>query len=354
MKKIISIISALAILAAMTSCGSKSSDSGKEKNEGYNNFFFSTNPDGVIYHGTDGFAYTFDYSTNESALLCNLPNCTHTTSECLANNLKVQLHLPIIYEGNAYYFVNMTGNKDVDGKNLLDLKTYMMKYDFSKSEVSNVAKITDFNYDINSGGYLIGSDYYVIMVIGNPKYDESGNVTSSSSGGGGNLFRINFDSGEYADLGEVFDYEELKRTNPNAACSTSMDIAGKCGDKLYIGITYSEADLSYESAIFSGWAGEVYSFDLITKEFEKVTDNRTSCVNNGYITYFKSNEDQTIVIQNAESGEITEGPVAKNTNTISVFDDRLWHDAMCYDIASGKDVKISDMEGLSETFSLYY
>ncbi len=326
---------AMVCIIIATSCNSHK-DNNKNTNEAFNNFYFINMNDSAIYK-YDGSAYVIDYESMESSTLCNIPNCTHSSADCIVNICRINSQLPIIYNGSAYYFINSNSFAEKNGKSVLDLKTDIKKYDFNNNKISHITTIDGFNMEINSGGYLIGSDYYFINTYGNPRYDDAGNVTMTTNGGGGNLFSINLETGKITDYGEVFDYEKLKETYPASANSTSIQITGKIDNNLFINIHYVKEDTADFSAPFSG---ETYTFNLDTHKYEKYDDYFSTCSMNGYHTYFIDEDNTKLEIKNIKTGEITKGPEITGFNTISVIDDKIWHDSKCFDIKTGKEMEI--------------
>lgn len=347
MKKItLLIISALSSLT-LISCSADKNSSYTNSNEIFNNWYDVTMEDSAIYHDAARNATIIDYETMETSLLCHIPNCSHSNSECLVNILKNSSQLPIIYNNCAYYFINFSSYKEVDGKTTLDLKTQVQKYDFNNRTITNVAEIEGANANDSGGCYLIGSDYYFTTNYGNPTYDELGNVSSSKGGGGGNLFSVNLENGKITDYGEIFDYEKLKTTYPAARNSTSMYLMGKIDNELYIRVSYVKDEVTDEmmmNGINPLWYGSTYSFDLNTHEFEKRDDTFSLCYMNGYHVYLSENSDSKLMIENIETGEVYDGPETFAYNAITVFDDKLWYESKCYDIKSGTEKMISDLD----------
>ena len=332
---------AMVCIIFATSCNSHK-DNKKNTNEAFNNFYFINMNDSAIYK-YDGSAYVIDYESMESSTLCNIPNCTHSSADCIVNICKINSELPIVYNSSAYYFVNSDSFAEKNGKSVLDLKTDIKKYDFNNNKISHVTTIDGFNMDISSGGYLIGSDYYFINTYGNPRYDDAGNVTMTTNGGGGNLFSINFETGKVTDYGEVFDYEKLKETYPASANSTSIQITGKIDNNLFMNIHYQKEECTIEmmqNGDVPPFSGETYTFNLDTHKYEKYDDYFSTCSMNGYHTYFTDEYNTKLEIKNIKTGEITKGPEITGFNTISVIDDKIWHDSKCFDIKTGKEMEI--------------
>lgn len=191
----------------MSSCNSENVNTNDV--EVFNNWYYVRMNDGIIYHDLELNIKLLDCATMDSALLCNVPNCSHTNSECIMEVLKKNSQLPVIYNGSAYFFENQKNFIEKDGKNALDFKFKLKKYNFSNCEYSDCVEVNDCAVNESGGCYLVGSEYYFTTYYGNPTYDKAGNVTSSSSGGNGNLFSINLDTGKVTDYGPIFDYEKL-------------------------------------------------------------------------------------------------------------------------------------------------
>ena len=165
-KKIMLIFTSICLISA-TSCNTQK-DNNKNTNEAFNNLSEIRMDNSAIYD-YDGSAYVIDYESMESSILCNIPNCTHSSADCIVNICRINSQLPIVYNGSAYYFINSDSFAEKNGKSVLDLKTDIKKYDFNNNKISHVTTIDGFNTEFNSGGYLIGSDYYfiILMVIQN-------------------------------------------------------------------------------------------------------------------------------------------------------------------------------------------
>lgn len=347
MKKITILILSTLCSLTLISCGADKKSSYKNSGEIFNNWYDVRMDDSAIYKNTAGNAFIIEYETMETGLLCNIPNCSHSNSECLVNILKSSSQLPIIYNNCAYYFINFSSYKEVDGKTTLDMKTQVQKYDFNNRTITDVAEIEGANANESGGCYLIGSDYYFTTNYGNPKYDEMGNVIASNSGGGGNLFSVNLESGKVTNYGEVFDYDEIKKTYPVARNSTSMYLMAKIDNKLYIRVSYCKEE-STEEMMMNGitplWYGSTYTFDLNSHKFEKRDDTFSLCYMNGYHVYLAENSDSKLMIENIETGEVYDGPETFAYNAVTVFDDKLWYESKCYDIKSGTEKIISELD----------
>lgn len=346
MRKRITILSAIfMMLASSVSCGTTDNKKNyKNSAETFNSWYYVQMDESSIYKENNR-AYLLDFDSMETTTLCNVPNCSHKSSDCIVFNLSIEDQLPVIYNNSAYYFENTSSFTEVDGKSVLDLSFKIKKYDFANRNFSDVVEIKNFNANISSGCYLVGSKYYFTTNIGNPEYDEAGNVTATNTGGGGNLFCVDLANGKTTDYGEIFDYESLKKEYPFAQSSLSMYLMGKIESKLYIGINYIKQDVTQEM-MKNGkspiWSGETYTFDLHNYKIEKLDDEFSMCSMNDYHSYFEGDQNVKLTLQNIKTGEIFSGPDILSWNAMTIFDDKVWHDdAKCFDIKTGEETTVS-------------
>lgn len=346
-KKIAISVSALMLLISSVSCASKDKQNHNNSAEAFNNYYYVRMDDNIIY-SENSIPYILDCESMDTAILCNIPNCSHKSSDCIISNLAVEDQLPIIYNNNVYYFVNSKEFTENNEKVELELSSKLKKYSFADRVFSDVAKINNFNANVSSGCYLIGSEYYFTTNTGNPIYDDAGNVGGTNTGGGGNLFSINLDSGKVTDYGTIFDYESLKSEHPAALNSLSMYLMGKIDNKLYIGVNYVKQELTpemMENGETPIWSGETYTFDLDSHKIELLDSYFSMCSMNDYHSYYSDEQNKTITLQNVKTGEIFNGPDILSWNAMTIFDDKVWHDdARCFDIKTGEETKVSSYD----------
>ena len=78
---------------------------------------------------------------------------------------------------------------------------------------------------------------------------------------------------------------------------------------------------------------------------EKYNDEFSMCSMNDYHSYFTNDQNTLLTLQNVRTGEIYNGPDIVSWNAMSIFDDKVWHDdAKCFDIKTGKEVKVSSFD----------
>lgn len=344
MKRIFVYLFIVPCLILSTSCKETGENRAINNLEVFNNWYEVRAEDYALFFDKGGNPSVINYETMETTILCNVPNCTHTTSSCINLYLKDSLQLPVIYNDCMYFFVNVKSYSEEDGKMLLDLETQIRKYDFNNMSTEDVAVIEGVNANDSGGCYLVGSDYYFTANYGNPKYDELGNVISSNTGGGSSLFSVDLSNGKITKYGKVFDEETLYNEYPSAINSTTTYLMGKNKNELYIGISYVKEDITPEK-LESGFVpviyGETYTFNIDAHQFNKIDNNFSMCSMNGYHTYFPEENDKELFIENIETGEIIVGPEILSYNAMSLFNDKVWHDSKCFDIKNKKDIEIS-------------
>lgn len=327
MKKAISILLSMATLL-LYSC---KSNVNKNNQEQLNCWFNVNIGDSLIYRDSkSNTPMLIDYEKMIANDLCNIPNCSHTSTDCITTGVNAEEQLPVIYNNCAYYFINSCNMKQETGKNVLDLKCNIMKYDFNEMKTSKVTTIYDCNVDTSVSSILINSEYYFTTNYGNPKYDETGNIVSTSNIGGGNLMSINLDNNTITDYGEIFDYEKLKEEYPSAANSTSKTIVGRSKNVLYITATYRKED--FKISEWPEYYGKTYTFDLESKKIKFVDDIFTLSVSDDYIAYLLSTNNTKMLIKNTETDSIISGPHIETFNNISIFNDMVWYNSKCFNI----------------------
>lgn len=347
-KTLICLFIALSVVSGIIlaiSCNERKETLKVNDTEIFNNWYEVRGEDYALFFDNSGNPSVIDYETMNIALLCNIPNCSHNTNECLISLLKSSDQLPVLYENEAYFFENSTRYIEKDGKIALNLSFKLKKYNFNSCQITDVAEFKGFNVNTDDGCYLVGSDYYFTANVGNPIYDELGNVASFSTSGGGDLFCINLDNGKITDYGEVFDYELLKNEYPSAGNSLSMYLMGKIEDKLYINVNYMKTSITPEM-LQNGetpvWSGETYTFDINSHKIDNLNDELSMCSMNDYHSYFTDNQNKVLTLQNVKTGEIYNGPEIISWNAMTILDDKVWHDdAKCYNIKTEEETKVS-------------
>lgn len=333
MRKLYAMIICAAMLCTGASCGEKNKSSGSGELLNYRGKIVTD--EGILNGGT-----MLKLDTLEEVALCNVPNCSHRSAECLS--VSVGDYTPIIYNNCAYYFVNYEERVEVDGKTDYEFKTMAMKYDFSDMQTSKIAEYQGGKAD--DSGYLIGSEYYFTVNNGDPEYDEAGNISSIGNGGGSAMLSINLETAEITEYGEVFDWEEYKKLYPHI----QTHFIGKYGDELYLVVYLNDG---------ASAASRLVTFDIKTHEFREVSDDYVKAMDGKHIVYISQNgnmknDDWTLLpydcdydfhINNLETGETT---VIEDVilPTVSVCDGRVWYDNKCFDIKTGKIAVVNNYE----------
>ena len=265
-KKILSLTLAAAML---TGCG------GAEQNNDNKVTTFDyghggTYEDGLIYNfGIDQPTSFLDYATMEKTPLCAMPNCTHLTSGCLAQQIGMN---PVFYGDYIYYFTTGYGFEDVPEGHQFFMSSKLYKAKLDTSEVEKVVEFTDcIPDDWNCAFVLIGSK---LWFMGNDKNDEPTEeslsyhyIPSSDTPGAHFMCSIDLDTGEYVNYGQVC--EEF-RDSEYWGQSNNAVLKGIYNGKLQIGLEYTindHAGFDYMTVDPDDiWVEANYEFDPETGE----------------------------------------------------------------------------------------
>ena len=162
---------------------------------------------GLLFNtgGGNTIEYFLDYETLEKSPMCAMPNCTHTTSTCLAKDMGVN---PVIYGDCIYYFKCSHNFKEVpEGHQFyMSSKLYRAKLDSSETEL--VCEFTDcVPDDWNSAFILIGNTLWFIGDDKNPRDTEYSKelhyMPSSDTPGAHFMCSIDLNTGKYTNHGQI-------------------------------------------------------------------------------------------------------------------------------------------------------
>lgn len=275
-KKILSI--ALAALM-LTACGEK-----KEKPKSDVHLIISGNTyeNGMIYNAGTWPNETIrflDFTSLETAPLCAVPNCTHSSSssECLTRVVKDNCMLVDDY---LYYFV--TNGQGGLGEMVATpdgyahrMESKLMRVSLDSSETETVCTFTDSLVRSEEDFLLIDETMYFITFDPDPKYTENGGYEGFGDGGGYDfLCSININTGEYTNYG-YFCYVEDEY--PTADASSGARISGYYEGNIILEYSFSkelpEVDENGipldDEAIIENWVYYAYEFNPETKEFTR-------------------------------------------------------------------------------------
>lgn len=308
---------------------------------------------GMFYHSSGMYdstvEYFLDYETMEKTPICAMPNCTHTTSSCLATQMGVN---PVIYNGYIYYFKTSYNYKDVPEGHQFYMNSKLYKASLDTSETQVVAEFTDcIPDDWNSDFVLIGSTLWFVGDDKNPKSTEYSEqmhyLPSSDTAGAHFMCSIDLDTGKYTNHGEIC--EECRTSEYWEQCN-GAHIKGVYNGKLQISLQYGIADGSMDIENREEWEEKrktqdpderisfsTYEYDTKTGECVK-TDRRfaIAATEDTFVGCDYNADDNILYV--THNGEER---VFEDSANVFILGDKLF---MC----SGKENKWIDMNDWSE------
>ena len=272
---------------------------------------------GMLYNANiaNPVEYFLDYETMEKSPLCAMPNCTHTTSSCLAKDMGVN---PVIYGDCVYYFKCSYGYEDVPEGHQFYMKSKLIKAKLDTSETETLVEFTDCMPDPeNSKFILIGSKLWFVGDDKNYELDDYGRdmhyLPSSDTPGAHFMCCIDLETGKYVNHGEIC--EEYK-TSEFWGQSNFATIKGVYNGKIQISLQYRTTDGRIDLDNREGWEEKqrtedpddnavfaTYEYDVKTNECTK-TDRKFVVEASGDtfvgFDYQPDNEIDMYVIHNGE------------------------------------------------------
>ncbi len=302
-KNIISLLLIPVIVLSGCSKNNSSKNSNKEvKNSTVQ--FIAENADyyknGVIF-GRDK-AMFLDFDTMEKAPLCAMPNCNHTTSDCLA---QIVGNKPIFYNNCVYFFYSNYGdvNETTNGYEFY-IDSKLMKASLDSSETETVCEFHDCSPVEKVGNYVLyDNEIFFVGDDRNPTKDDYGGIGWGSSGGYHFLCSINLDTGKYTNYGSIYDGD---KEYEGADYSSDANIIGIYDNKMYIRYSFCKDNEALQSGIID-YTDISFEFDFKSKTWKEAELPYTPYMNEDcYIYYDRESKNVKVIYQGKES-EINPG-----------------------------------------------
>ncbi len=295
MKKIIICI-LLSLSLLLCSCSKNDNVNIKETNS--KNYIYVMYGNNVYDNGLiagENPAVFYDFETMEKAVLCSRPNCTHTTSECMGNNVG---NCPMLYNGYLYYFSWNDEIKELgNGERKYLIFSKLFRASLNNSEIETVAEFKDCaprEYD----GYLLYND--VIYFTGdnmNPTEDEYGNIVTSNQGGTHYFCSIDLKMGKYINYGSIYDGD--KRYS-EASHSSSARILGYYNSKIIIQYEFNPIPVEPQELdkfdFRANFIQLTFEFDPETKEMKESNIPTTSYMDENTYVYADIKTNKSYVV----------------------------------------------------------
>ena len=258
--------------------------------------------------GTPNKTVYIDYGTMKKSALCAVPNCTHSSSSCLA----AQAYYPVIYKNCVYFFTHNESVKDTpDGPELsMDSKLKKAYLDSSETEVE--CSFTDSVPRNSEAMVIIGDKLYFSAYDPDATPDEYGSLSYKTGGGYEYLCSIDLDSGEYRNYGSICYVED---EYPAADNSSHSFISGAADGKIFITYGFKKDNASKDFTYYS------FEFDTKTEKYSRSSLPALLCAE-GNVYAWLDIEAQTLHIQ--EAGKQYEVKYTSYSNSAKILGDKLF------------------------------
>lgn len=324
MKKV--LVYCLIFCLTFCSCGKK------ENKTDNTNVFIKSGADyyqnGIIMG--DETAMFLDFDTMEKAPLCAVPNCTHSSSDCLAKNVG---KMPVFYDEHIYYFCSNGGNvrETPDGQEFF-IDSRLMKASLSSSETQVVCEFNDCVPLINYDAYVLhNNELYFIGDDCNPVKGEYGGYSWGNSGGCHFICSINLDTGEYTNYGSIYDGDKEYEGADYSSCA---GIEGVYNNNLYIRYSFikdNEALQSGNADIDNLYERLNFEFDFSTKNLKETDMPFSRYMTDNIYTYYDSDTKELNILTNGETKTLA---IEHEPIVFSIFNNKLFDSSngMWYDL----------------------
>lgn len=311
----------LLLLAAsmLTGCAKSSNINDRSDDHGEPHFYGSNARaygDGLTY-SAGGISYCLDLGTMEKIPLCARPNCSHTSSDCLAKTAGFGL----IYDSYVYYFTEYHGMKErKDGKPYFEMDSKLMRASLDSSETEIVSSFTD-SIPRSEETLVIDDDVlYFIAYDPEPEIDDAGGVSYTNGQGSAYLCSVDLDTGGYTNYGGFCrekDYDGRK--------SSRAYITGISNGKIFI-------DYSFMQRKGEDFSRIGFEFDVDTKEYTKSELPSAIYADNEVYVWLDDADDELHVVTNGKDNVIS---YVNYSNSGTVFNNKLF--------VAGNWIDLSDM-----------
>ena len=321
--------------------------------DSYSDWFYNRSDTMLVYKASSmagSSVRLLDYESMEDVSLCNKPNCTHKTTDCIVNRLGD--NVPVFGDGKAYYFINdpiLVKDND-EGKRVYQLGTTLYSFDMTTNMEEKLCHVDGGLTSSDDGWLLHDNKIYFVANEYSKNYDENGNATGSYSNVGGimRLCAVDLADMKVTDFGQLSDISTLKKYYPQAPYSGGAKLDGIFDNKLWLSISFI-ADLSTEIPEFGGY---VISFDLsdnsfhgIPVDFANLDHARVRFLSADYmavmgrqkVNVYKKGADEPITIND---------DIFSLYSNLSVFDDKLFCEGKVFDLNT---LSVTEPDALKDT-----
>ena len=325
---------------------SETDDESSTSDDSFASMYFNTSEMMHCYKDLNGKTAVLDYESMETSLLCNKPNCHHTTDrDCIVNRLNG--NVPMFSGTYAYYFIDdypeITDGED--GKPFLKLGSTLYRFDMKNYSEEKLLYVDGVSVSMNCYGWLLhdGTIYFVGNHY-NTKTDENGFIKNwGNTGGEMELYSIDLSTKKIQNYGDLYNVTELTKYHPLTSRSGEVYMKGVFDNRIYFQVAFSGGE---------GYLHYVKYFDLSTKKFvgdptdyENIDFCSAAFVSNDYLVItrkgqadiYKAGQEQPITIQDMDIIEVSY--LAE-----TAFDDKLFLYSKVYDLNTMDCISLPNRE----------
>lgn len=311
-EKTIIVLITLLFSFVFFSCNDKSSNIKNESASFWIDSIVNNYGNGRIY-GEKPVRY-IDYDTMKSTVLCSKPNCTHQSSDCIANIIG---DTPMLTENGIYFFntvVEFEESNNGNRKQVINSK--LCKVSLDSSEIKDVAEFNDCAPREYDGYVLYDNKIFFTADDLNPTEDEYGMIMSQNVGGKHFICSIDLNNGEYTNYGEVY-------CGKNSEKDSAAIIEGLYDSKLIISYQYRLDPNSDKNDVL------MFEFDPEKHTIKQIEMPMPTWVTADSILYYDDKKNKTVIIKKDETKEydIRFGYIASTfNNKLFDRDNGVWYD----------------------------
>ena len=303
----------------------------------YSDGFRNLTNTSMYYWGQTGKVSVMDFETMNSSILCDKPNCSHTTSECLANQIGPDL--PVFGNGSIYYFIDDVPKYGPTDEHIVDLTlgTSLFEYDFSKHRSQQIAHIDHVGVNGNCQGVLYYNNR--IWFVGNwygRVYDENGSLISSgNSGGRYELLSVDLNSKEVVSYGDLYDVDAIAEYYPGVTSSGDIALKGLFDNKLWFEVSFVDDGKFHYRSYVTCYDLEKQAYLGTPTDYSAIDFKAVSFLSKEYLVLSKDHEMSVYKEGSTEPIVVTDDSFSE-AQKVSVFDDILFANERVFDLNTGE------------------
>lgn len=334
LKKCLIIILDAVIVLSITGC-TVNKRNFEFTGDAFTDRFAAVYPSALFHLNEEGSVKHLDFDSMQDVPLCDKPNCTHTTPDCILTRFGA--NVPLIAENCAYYFVDedIQFAQDDEGKPEMKLGTSLFRYDFEKGKETKLLSLADVSVAKNCYGLLMHDQiiYFITNSLSTHSGENDGMLFYNGTGGNMNLHAFDLSEMKEKDLGSLYYVDELKEYYPDAPFSGEVYMKGMFDNKIYFNVGFVAGEekkycfyVTYydlTDGTYHGTPEDYENIDFAAVRY--VSDDYLVICRDGEASVFQKGNDQAIVLKD---------PCFNQDSFLSVFDDTLYCGERAFDLST--------------------